>query len=312
MLTRDIHLDWTNVPDPSSGKLPPGFLQMKILDYEDKMTSSDGVDSQGNPKIAKYMIIQHLEVVAPEEAAGLTRDEYYVVGSNEDSNMQKAETLYRKDNYGASALKGCMGSAQVPWSASLMATLQSSIGAMFVVAVTHKMEKRRDTGEDFVAARTGRTFKLGEKMPQIVPCSLPTCEDCKALRMSGAVMQPAMQAPTGPSLPPYPFAPPASGPLPNASPPSHPYPAAPPTHPFGHGGTGDTPPTIPTRTPASGLNPVSPAQPVAPKSVEPNIPSTLLCRMCGVDVPMAEFGAHSVKCAEELNAKASAGFKQET
>lgn len=260
LLTRDVNVDWNQVPDPSSGKLLPGFIQMVIKDYEEKMTNAEGMDKEGNPKVAKYMLVCHLEAVAPEEVAGMTRDEYFVLGSNDDPLMSKSDTFYKRENYGASGLKGMLGAAQVPWSSSLLATLNSSIGAMFLLGVTHKMEKRRDNNEEFVGVKTGRTFRIGEKIPQIIPCALPACEDCKALR--GVVSPvPSVGASTAPpTVPPVapPMAPPASGPRVNPVAPAvlSPLPAAPaiPTTP-----TAPAPGVMPSLLPTPSMPSVSPA-----------------------------------------------------
>jgi len=166
-MTSDRQLDWNAVPDVG-GKLPSGIVQLRIMDWEEKQTNAEGLvekgERAGQPKIAKLMYVAHFEGVAPEEAVGLKWSEYYVFGSDLDPQAYQQQTIY--DSIGARQAKKLLADAQVPWSSSLVGTFSASIGAMVLLKVDHKKEKRRDIDEYYVACKTGRSYKVGEAHPQ--------------------------------------------------------------------------------------------------------------------------------------------------
>lgn len=329
MLTRDVQVDWNQVPDIGQ-KLPSGIVQFQIKDYEERMTSAEGVvekgDRAGQPKIAKYMVVAKLEAVAPEEAQGMTREEFFVLGSDEDPLMQQSKTFI--ESLGARSLKRMLGDAQVPWSSSLLASLSSSIGAMFLIQVNHRKEKRRDTGEEFVATRLGTSYKIGEKMPQYIPCNLPECVMCVNAKASGVGMA-VLGAPT--VVPPAtPMAPPVTPPvIPPATAPPVPPPSSTGVPPAGTGVASATlqyasGPAVSVPPPAAAQvqAPTQAPQVAAPAPVQtppvatpPPTPApaagTVKCRLCNADVAQAEFAAHVEKCAAAAAAAAQGMFKQE-
>jgi len=317
-MTSDRQLDWNAVPDVG-GKLPSGIVQLRIMDWEEKQTNAEGRvekgERAGQPKIAKLMYQCHFEGVAPEEAVGLKWSEYYVFGSDLDPQAYQQQTIY--DSIGARQAKKLLADAQVPWSSSLVGTFSASIGAMVLLKVDHKKEKRRDTGEDIVACRTGRSYKVGEAHPQYIPCLLDTCDMCVTARASGLGtplipqggmgMPPPPAAPKAPAMAPgVPPAPTAPAPLPPAMPS---YPAAPVAPPatgpaqVGVGIPGSTtmaPAVAPVAPPAPVMAPVAPpvAAPVTPAPVPqmapvaPAAPVGTACPFCQQIVAMADFAAH--------------------
>ena len=299
LLTRDLQVDWNSVPDIGQ-KLPSGVVQFKISAYEERMTSAEGLKKDGSAKVAKYMIVCRLEGMAPEEAIGASREEFFVLGSDEDPLMQAAKTFY--DSIGARSLKRMLGDAQVPWSASLVATLNSSIGAMFCAQVNHKMEKRSDTGEMFVGVRLGTTFKVGERVPQYVPCALAECLMCQSARGTGTGASPApMSAPAVYAGPNYPN-PPAvthtqAPPLPPKPPVAPPAPPVPPVQ---------TAPVPPVNTPPT----TQASAEVVAAAAGP--PPTMTCRICGtMGLSSVEYPLHVAACAQNAATQAQAAFKQE-
>jgi hypothetical protein len=306
MLTRDLQVDWGQVPDIGQ-KLPSGFVQFKIVSFEERMTSAEGTKKDGTAKVAKYMIVCKVEGLAPDEAIGGTREEFFVLGSDADPLMSQAGTFY--ESIGARSLKRMLGDAQVPWSSSLVATLNSAVGAMFVAQVKHQKEKRSDTGEDFVGVRLGTTFKVGEKVPQYVPCALPECLMCQAARGVGgvgAVGAPSIPQVGAPSVPKMEAPPVYAGPnYPN--PPVAPVIPAAPVAPVMPAAPAPAVPPFPT-APAATAPVTAPAAVVHPAPA-----ATMVCKICGMaDIPAAEFASHVAACAANAAAQATAGFRQES
>lgn len=298
LLTRDINVDWNEVQDVRF-QIPAGIVQWRIKEYEEKMSQDKPgeTDKQGNPVVAKYMVVMKLEGVAPDEAVGAVKDEYFVLGSNTDPMMTQAQTFY--DAIGARQLKQYLGNAQVPWSASLVSTLNSSIGAILLTQVKHKLEKnyRGDIDEttgkvkEYVTANLGRSYKLGEMQPKVIPCGIPECEGCKAYAESheggGGVAATAAPRPVTPSAAPTP--PMAAAPKPTLVP----------------------SPTAPAAPKPPGM-PKPPVAPVAPAQAAPavEVPAGFVqCSICGVLVAEAEYPAHLAVCAAKV--AGGVGFKQE-
>ncbi|MDD5220627.1 MAG: hypothetical protein PHV11_08680 [Candidatus Bipolaricaulis sp.] len=288
LLTRDLTVDWNNVPDVGSG-LPAGFIQFRIKDYEEKMSKDKPgeTDKAGNPVVAKYMLVMHLEAVAPEEAVGATKTEYFVLGSNTDPMMQQTQTFY--DSIGARSWKKYLADAQVPWSQGIVATANSSIGAMFISQVKHKLEKNYQgeideaTGKvrEYVGSNLGKTYKIGEMVPRLVPCGIKECGICANAE---AGEQAPAAAPT--------MTVPAPGPAPTVA--AAPKPMSAPPLPGG----------MPT-APKPPLAVVKPTEPVAPVSAP--AAGMVVCKICGASVPEADYPAHVAECA----AKVAGQFKQE-
>lgn len=294
-------MDWNEVQDVRF-QIPAGVVQWRIKDFEEKMSQDKPgeTDKLGNPVVAKYMIVMKLEGVAPEEAVGATKDEYFVLGSNLDPMMSQAQTFY--DSIGARQLKQYLGAAQVPWSASLVNTLNSSLEAMFLTAVKHKLEKNykgdidESTGKvkEYVTANLGRSYKIGEMIPKVIPCGIPECDACKQYAESHGNGSGGMQPMTS-------AAPMTAAPIPSTPTqvPPAPKPAAPPT---------PGAPSAPA-APKPPLSMVKPAPATTAPAAAPIPKGFVKCSICGELVAEADYGAHLEACAAKL--AAGAGFKQE-
>ncbi|MFA5234421.1 MAG: hypothetical protein WC390_08495 [Sulfurimonas sp.] len=288
LLTRDLTVEWDKVPDTSGG-IPAGMIQWRIKDYEEAMSKDKPgeTDQVGNPVVAKYMLLMHLEGVAPDEAVGCTKTEYFVLGSNTDPMMQNAQTFY--DAIGAKSWKKTLGAAQVPWSSSIVATANSSVGAMFIQQVTHKVEKSfrgeidESTGEvrKFVQSNLGKVYKIGEMAPKLIPCGIKECNTCdnSGQTGSGAVSAPSTVSPIPPMSPPVAKAP--------AGPP--PVSAAPAPKPV------SAPPLSGVKSPGGASAATTPAAPVPPVQAAPVIPS-INCRVCGENVTLEAYPSHLEAC----------------
>jgi hypothetical protein len=239
------------------------------------------------------MLVMHLEAVAPEEAVGATRTEYFVLGSNTDPMMQQTQTFY--DSMGARSWKRYLADAQVPWSQGIVATANSSIGAMLICQVKHKLEKNYQgeideaTGKvrEYVGSNLGKSYKIGEMAPRLIPCGIKECGICANVEAGeqAPVAAPVMSAPQMPT--------PASTTAPTVA--AAPKPMTAPPLPGGM-------PAVP-KPPLSVVKPIEQAAPVS----APPVAGMVVCKICGATVTEAEYPAHVAECA----ARVAGQFKQE-
>lgn len=286
-ITEDLSMDWNAIPEMGS-MLPAGIVKFMITDFTDQMSSEEG------GKIAKKMLVGSFTALEPPEAAGMTKKDWFVIGSDTDPKATGADTV--ANSVGGKRLKDIFTKAQVPFHVSLASTCNSAIGAQFLAKINHKSEKRRDGAGDFISDRFGTTFKIGERPPVVEHCKIPDCPMCGNAGGGG-------QTGTVPALPsgnltmPQMTAPPAM-PAPTAAPPPvmPSVPAAPPVD--------VAPPPVMMPAPVA-----TPAAPSGPALTTP--PATTVCSICKAAVPNADFGKHVQECSKRAAAAGVAQFAQQ-
>lgn len=242
-------VNWDAVPD--SNVVPDGTYLVSIAEINEQQSKS-----------GKLMYNARLEIVEPEDFAGMGVFEYFVIGSDEDPDGDQEATWIK--SIGARRIKNLFKAAQVPMDSDMDNIIAAALQAQLVISVSQNIETEGDY-KGRVSNRIGAFYPLGSREVGVAQGEAPAQK--KPLQAVPKAAAPAAAAAPKPA--PKPAAAPAAK-----------APAAPAPKP-------NIPPGVQAPKPA----PAAATKPAAQKPVH--------CTICDADVPRSEFADHVEAHANE-------------
>jgi hypothetical protein len=271
MSVKERHVEFDQIPDVSS-KWVTCVAHASINEIDEVLSNS-----------GKSMLVVTFQGIEPRDIAGLTRLERYVIGTDEDPEAMNPATLQGTEaTYGLRLFKKMLAKAGIPFNSnSLATTCAASIGAQLLFEVKHTVDDGKSDPKyaGYVRDEIKNYFRLGERAPEVLPCS---CPDCSGQPVSNDAAIDKAMGPTPAAPAPAASAPKASKKATVA--PSAPAPASP-----------------------SAPAPVAPAAPVPPAPQPVASPSLQQCPICKGMVAEKDIVTHVAACA----AAHTAGFKDQ-
>jgi hypothetical protein len=265
-MANDNFFPWDDIPDSNVFPAMTGRFTWDKLE--------DGHSQSTNKRMFKANFI----CMEPEMYAGMYHTENYVVGNDENLNGIIPGTM------GARSMKSALAAAQVPKSndpAQLCAVVTQSKPQLLLSLSLSKQETGEYAGRE--QNRVTSYNKVGERPVQVMGGQV-------ANKSTAPIQAPAMPTMPGTTAAP---APAPGGQVGAPAAPAAPTPAAP-----AQAASAPAAPAAPQQQAAPAPTPGAPAPPPggapAGNVAAPDTPEqTLKCSICGEDVPMSGFAAHT-------------------